>query len=223
MRILLVEDDAMIGDAVRTSLRQESYAVDWVRDGATADSALANEHYDLLLLDLGLPGKDGIEVLRRLRQRKQNTPVIIITARDGIDDRIRGLDAGADDYVVKPFDLDELAARMRSALRRSSGHAEPEIELLGVRVNPATREVKRDGQPVPLSPREYAIVEALMLRPGVVLSRAQLEERMYGWGEEIESNAVEVHIHGVRRKLGSDFIRNVRGVGYFIPKDGQRA
>lgn len=221
MRILLAEDDRMIGESVRTSLRQDGYAVDWVRDGRAADTALASESFDLVLLDLGLPGKSGVEVLQSLRFRKSATPVIIITARDGIEDRIKGLDAGADDYVGKPFDLDELAARIRSALRRSSGHVEPEIEILGVRINPATREVKRGGQPVQLSAREYAIVAALLLRPGAILSRAQIEERMYGWGEEIESNAVEVYIHGVRRKLGADFIQNVRGVGYFVPKPGE--
>ncbi|WP_344762538.1 response regulator transcription factor [Actimicrobium antarcticum] len=218
MRILLAEDDRMIGDAVRTSLRQEGYVVDWVRDGNAADSALLHDHFDLALLDLGLPGKDGIDVLRNLRNRKKGLPVIIITARDGIDARIKGLDAGADDYVVKPFDIDELAARIRSALRRSAGHAEPEMELRGVHINPASREVNRDGNPVILSAREYALVEALMLRPGAILSRAQLEERMYGWGDEVESNAVEVHIHAVRRKLGTDFIQNLRGVGYFIRK-----
>jgi DNA-binding response OmpR family regulator len=218
MRILLAEDDRMIGDSVGTSLRQEGYVVDWVRDGRAADVALSSEHFDLVLLDLGLPGKSGIEVLHALRLRKKNTPVIVITARDGIEDRVKGLDAGADDYVVKPFDPDELAARIRSALRRSAGHAEPEIDILNVRINPATRDVKRDGRSIMLSAKEYAIVEALMLRPGAILSRAQLEERMYGWGEEIESNAVEVYIHGVRRKLGADFIQNVRGVGYFIPK-----
>ncbi len=223
MRILVIEDDPMIGDAVRRSLLQEGYAVDWVRDGRAAEGVLASEHVDLALLDLGLPGKDGIDVLHELRQRKANTPVIVITARDGVDDRIRGLDAGADDYVVKPFDMDELAARIRSALRRSAGHAEPEIEVLGVRINPATREVTRDGKPVLLSAREYALVEALMLRPGAILSRAQLEERIYGWGEEVESNTVEVHIHGARRKLGSDFIQNVRGVGYFVPKTNKPA
>ncbi|MDB5762906.1 MAG: DNA-binding response regulator [Herminiimonas sp.] len=218
MRILLAEDDRMIGDSVGTSLRQEGYVVDWVRDGRAADAALSSEHFDLVLLDLGLPGKSGIEVLHALRLRKKSTPVIVITARDGIEDRVKGLDAGADDYVVKPFDPDELAARIRSALRRSAGHAEPEIDILDVRINPATRDVKRDGKSIMLSAKEYAIVEALMLRPGAILSRAQLEERMYGWGEEIESNAVEVYIHGVRRKLGADFIQNVRGVGYFIPK-----
>lgn len=218
MRVLLIEDDRMIGDSVRTSLRQDGYAVDWVRTSGAAETALANEHFDLVLLDLGLPDKDGIDVLRNLRLHRRNTPVIIITARDGIDDRIKGLDAGADDYMVKPFDLDELAARMRSALRRSAGHAEPEMEILGVRLNPATKEVQRDGKPVMLSSREYAIVEALMLRPGAILSRAQLEDRMYGWREEIESNAIEVYIHGIRRKLGPQFIQNIRGVGYFIPK-----
>lgn len=218
MRILLAEDDRMIGESVCTSLRQDGYAVDWVRDGGLANAALASEHFDLVLLDLGLPGMSGLEVLQSLRYRKNATPVIVITARDGIEDRIRGLDAGADDYVVKPFDVDELAARIRSALRRSSGHAEPEIEILGVRINPATREVRKDGKTVLLSAREYAIVEALMLRPGAILSRAQLEERLYGWGDEIESNAIEVYIHGVRRKLGAEFIQNVRGVGYFIPK-----
>ena len=213
----------MIGDAVRTSLRQQGYAVDWVHDGRAADSALSNGHFDLVLLDLGLPGMDGIEVVRNLRLRKKSLPVIIITARDGIEERIRGLDAGADDYLIKPFDLEELAARMRSALRRSTGQAEPEIKIHCVTVNPATREVRRNGQPVMLSAREYAIIEALMQRPGVILSRAQLEERMYGWGDQLESNAVEVHIHGVRRKLGADFIQNVRGVGYFIAKPEQAA
>lgn len=220
MRILLVEDDPMIGDSVRASLRQDGYVVDWVRDGRAAETAFTTEHFDLALLDLGLPGKGGIDVLKSWRRQK-STPVIVITARDGVEDRIKGLDAGADDYMVKPFDLDELAARIRSALRRSAGQAEPGVEVLGVRIDTRTRTVTRDGRPVQLSAREYAIVEALMLRPGAILSRAQLEERMYGWGEEVESNAVEVHIHGVRRKLGADFIRNVRGVGWFIPKPEQ--
>jgi DNA-binding response OmpR family regulator len=218
MRLLLIEDDPMIGNGIHTSLRQNGYAVDWVRNGELADTVLATEHFDLVLLDLGLPGKDGIEVLRRLRSKKKNVPVVIITARDSIEERIKGLDAGADDYVVKPFDLDELAARVRSALRRGAGHADPEIEIMGVRLSPATREVTLHGESIILSAREYAIVEALMLRPGMILSRSQLQDRMYGWGEDVESNTVEVYIHSIRRKLGADFVQNVRGVGYFVPK-----
>ena len=218
MRILLVEDDKMIGESVRAALRQEGYAVDWVRDGKAADATLATEKFALVLLDLGLPGKDGIDVLRAQRARKDAPPVIVLTARDATQDRIRGLDAGADDYVVKPFDIDELGARIRAALRRSSGRAEPEIEIAGVHVNPATKQVTRDSEPVALSAREYAVLEALLLRPGAILSRAQLEDRLYGWGEEIESNAVEVYVHGLRQKLGARFIQTVRGVGYFIPK-----
>ncbi|HEY4072902.1 MAG TPA: response regulator transcription factor [Herbaspirillum sp.] len=218
MRILMIEDDLMIGDGVQAALRQEGYVVDWVCDGKSAASALATEYFDLILLDLGLPGADGIEILQKLRGRKMTQPVIIMTARDTVEDKIRGLDAGADDYIVKPFDVDELSARIRSAARRSAGYAEPEVTILDVQIQPANRLITRNGQPVLLSAREYAIVEALMLRPGAILSRAQLEERLYGWGEEIASNAVEVHVHGIRRKLGDDFIQNLRGVGYFIPK-----
>jgi DNA-binding response OmpR family regulator len=220
MRILLVEDDPMIGEGVRTALRQEGYAVDWVRDGRVADTVLTTEHVDLLLLDLGLPGADGFEVLRRLRGRKSRIPVVVITARDEVQDRVRGLDAGADDYMIKPFSLEELGARIRSAMRRSAGLAEPEIEVHGVRVNPATREVRRDGKLITLSAREYALVEALMQRPGQILSRSQIEDRLYGWGDEVDSNTVEVYVHSVRRKLGADFIRNVRGVGYYVPRPG---
>lgn len=218
MRILLVEDDQMIGQAIQTALRQDGHAVDWVRDGNAADAALAAGRFDLVLLDLGLPGRDGVSLLRLIRSRRDATPVLVITARDAIADRIAGLDAGADDYLVKPFDLDELAARMRALLRRSAGRGEPVIEHGGVRMNPATREVARDGQPVLLSPREYAVLEALMSRPGAVLSRAQLEDRLYGWGESVDSNAVEVYIHGLRRKLGRDLIQNLRGVGWFVPR-----
>jgi DNA-binding response OmpR family regulator len=217
MRILMVEDDQMIGDGVQTALRQEGYIVDWVCDGTSAASALSTEYFDLILLDLGLPGADGIDVLQKLRGRKMTQPVIVMTARDTVEDKIRGLDAGADDYIVKPFDVDELSARIRSASRRSAGYAEPEVTILDVRIQPASRLITRNGQPVLLSAREYAIVDALILRPGAILSRAQLEERLYGWGEEIASNAVEVHVHGIRRKLGEDFIQNVRGVGYFVP------
>ena len=218
MRILLAEDDRMIGVAVRDALLQDGYVVDWLRDGERADAALAAGQYDLALLDLGLPGKDGLAILRGLRSRRQAMPVIVITARDAIESRIAGLDAGADDYIVKPFDLDELAARIRSALRRSAGRPEPDLALGAVSVDLARRTVLRHGQPLTLSAREYAIVEALALRPGAILSRAQLEQRMYGWGEEVDSNAVEVHIHAIRKKLGTDFIRNVRGVGYYIPR-----
>jgi DNA-binding response OmpR family regulator len=218
MRILLAEDDPMIGAAVRDALVQDGYVTDWLRDGQRADAALATGQYDLVLLDLGLPGKDGLEILRSLRMRRQAMPVIVITARDAVESRIAGLDAGADDYIVKPFDLDELAARIRSALRRSAGRPEPDLALGDVSINLARRAVLRGGKPVTLSAREYAIVEALALRPGAILSRGQLEQRMYGWGEEVESNAVEVHIHAIRKKLGADFIRNVRGVGYFIAR-----
>lgn len=218
MRVLLVEDDPMIGDSIRMSLMRENYVVDWIRDGRMVESIVSSEHFDLLLLDLGLPGKCGLDVLSSLRARSIRTPVIVVTARDAVDDRIRGLDCGADDYVVKPFDIGELEARIRSALRRSSDRAESDIEIHNVRLCPATKEVSLNGEPVYLSGKEYAIVEALMLRPGRVLSRAQLQERMYGWGDEIESNAIEVHIHAIRRKLGSDLIKNVRGVGYFVPK-----
>jgi len=216
MRLLLVEDDRMIGDSLRAALRLEGYAVDWVRDAAAAQSTLASERFDLVLLDLGLPKGDGLEVLRALRSRHDATPVIVLTARDGVGDRVAGLDAGADDYLVKPFELDELSARMRAVLRRHSGRAQPLLTHGGVTLDPATRQVTRDGVPVLLSAREFAVLEALMARPGALLSRAQLEDRLYGWGEEIESNAVSVYIRQLRRKLGADFIRNVRGVGYFV-------
>ena len=219
MRLLLVEDDPMVGEAVREGLRQDGYVVDWVRDGRAAEAALAAQDFAAMLLDLGLPRSDGLEVLRRLRERRNALPVLVITARDAIEQRIAGLDAGADDYLVKPFDLDELAARLRALLRRASGRATPVIAHGPLAIDPATREVRLRGEPVALSAREYSLVEALTARPGIVLSRAQLEERLYGWGEEVSSNAVEVHIHNLRRKLGDDVIRNVRGVGYTIPVD----
>jgi DNA-binding response OmpR family regulator len=216
MRLLLVEDDRMIGDSLRAALRLEGHAVDWVRDAAAAQATLASERFDLVLLDLGLPQGDGLEVLRALRARQDATPVIVLTARDSLDDRVAGLDAGADDYLVKPFELDELNARMRAVLRRHSGRAQTVLAHGGVTLDPATRQVTRDGAPVLLSAREFAVLEALMARPGALLSRAQLEDRLYGWGEEIESNAVSVYIHQLRKKLGTDFIQNVRGVGYFV-------
>jgi two-component system response regulator QseB len=218
MRILLVEDDLMVGEAVRKGLRQDGFAIDWVQDGKTADSALDQEDYALLLLDLGLPQKDGLAVLQGLRSRGSQIPVLITTARDAVADRVAGLDAGADDYLIKPYDLEELSARMRALLRRQSGRAESLIQVRDVTLNPATHEVFVAAQPVSLSAREFALLRAFLDRPGVVLSRAQLEEKLYGWDDGVESNAVEVHIHALRKKLGSDFIKNVRGIGYLVPK-----
>ena len=218
MRLLLVEDDTMIGESVLDLLRSENYAVDWVKDGEVADAALRSQSYDLVLLDLGLPRCDGLTVLRSLRSRKQRIPVLIATARDSMQQRVEGLDAGADDYVGKPYDLDELLARIRALLRRAAGRAEPVYEHQDVVINSVTREVAVGGQAVVLSGREWAVLEPLLARPGLVLSRAQLEEKLYGWKDEISSNAVEVYIHGLRKKLGADLIRNVRGVGYMVPK-----
>lgn len=217
MRLLLVEDDPMVGEAVREGLRQDGYVVDWVRDGRAAEAALAANAFALVLLDLGLPRKDGLDVLRSLRARREAIPVLVITARDTVQQRIEGLDAGADDYLVKPFDLDELSARVRALLRRASGRPQPVVDHGPLTLDPSTREVRLRGAPVALSAKEYALVEALTERPGIVLSRTQLEERLYGWGEEVSSNAIEVHIHNLRRKLGEDTVRNVRGVGYMIP------
>jgi DNA-binding response OmpR family regulator len=219
MRLLLVEDDPMVGESIRDGLGQEGYAVDWVRDGKAAEVAFGSEPYAAVLLDLGLPRMDGLEVLRAARARRNDVPILVITARDAVSDRIKGLDAGADDYLVKPFDLDELAARVRALVRRAEGRAEPVVRHGPIALNPATRAVTLRGQPVELSGREFALLQALLQRPGVVLSRAQLEERLYGWDEEVGSNAVEVHIHNLRRKLGADTIRNVRGVGYTIPAE----
>ncbi len=219
MRLLLVEDDAMIGETVLHLLRSEHYAVDWVRDGAMADQALRSAEYDLVLLDLGLPKRDGLEVLRALRSRRSSVPVLIATARDSVSDRIAGLDAGADDYVVKPYDTDELLARIRALLRRSAGRGEPAFEHKGVSLNPATREATLNTQPVQLSAREWAVLEPLIARPGIVLSRVQLEEKLFSWKDDVSSNAVEVYIHGVRKKLGNDIIQTVRGLGYLVPKE----
>jgi len=218
MRILLVEDDVMVGEAVRKGLRQEGFAIDWVQDGKAAELALSQGEYALVLLDLGLPQKNGLAVLQTLRANGDTVPVLITTARDAIADRVAGLDAGADDYLIKPYDLEELSARMRALLRRQSGRADSLIQVHDVTLNPATHEVFLQGQPVNLSAREFALLRAFLDRPGVVLSRAQLEEKMYGWDDSIDSNAIEVHIHALRKKLGSDFIKNVRGIGYLIPK-----
>jgi two-component system response regulator QseB len=219
MRLLLVEDDPMVGESIRDGLGQEGYAVDWVRDGKAAETALGTEPYAAVLLDLGLPRRDGLEVLRTARARANDVPILVITARDAVAERIKGLDAGADDYLVKPFDLDELAARVRALVRRAEGRAAPIVRHGALTLDPSTRAVTLRGQPVALSGREFALLQALLQRPGVVLSRAQLEERLYGWDEEVGSNAVEVHIHNLRRKLGADAIRNVRGVGYTVPDE----
>jgi two-component system response regulator QseB len=206
----------MIGEAVQRGLRGLAFTVDWIRDGATAVAALRATEYDLLVLDLGLPGRNGLDVLREVRSAGASLPVLILTARSDVSDKVAGLDAGADDYLVKPFELDELAARARALLRRRAGRAQPLIEHLGVTLDPAAHRVTRDSREVALSAREYAILAALMERPGAILSRAQLEERLYGWGEEIESNAIEVHVHALRRKLSADFIQTVRGLGYRV-------
>jgi two-component system response regulator QseB len=219
MRVLVVEDDRMIAKGLHTALKQDGYAVDGVSDGRSAAEALRSSRFDVVLLDLGLPERDGLEVLRELRSRGDATPVIIVTARDDVQNRIEGLDAGADDYIVKPFDLDEVAARMRSVLRRAAGRGDPCIRHRGITLDPVSHAVERDGEPVMLSAHEFAVLEALLQRPGTVLSRAQLEDRLYGWSEGIESNAIEVYVHGLRRKLGNDAIRTLRGVGYFVPKD----
>ena len=219
MRLLLVEDDPMIGASVQRGLRQDGHTVDWVRDGAAADLAVAAGVHELILLDLGLPGKSGLEWLAQWRARGVTLPVLILTARDAVADRVRGLDAGADDYLVKPFSLEELAARLRALGRRQGGRAAPRLELGPLSLDPATHEVRKDGQPVELSAREFALLHALMENPGVPLSRTQLEERLYGWDAEVASNAVEVHIHALRRKLGAEWIKNVRGVGYRVPAE----
>jgi len=218
MRILLVEDDPMIGEAVTTALKDATYAVDWVRDANEASHAINISVHQVVLLDLGLPGHDGLELLRQLRQSGQSVPVIIITARDDVEDRVRGLDLGADDYLVKPFDLNELLARMRAVIRRQGGQAAPVFSNGRVRLDPATREASCGDTTVMLSAREFALLHALLLRPGVILTRTELEEKIYGWNEEVESNAVDFLIHGVRRKLGQDVIKNIRGAGWLVDK-----
>jgi two-component system response regulator QseB len=219
MRLLLIEDDPMIGAGAQKGLRQDGFSVDWVRDGDQALAALAANAFDVVLLDLGLPRTSGEQVLKAIRRAGNDVPVLIITARDKVRDRIAGLDSGADDYIVKPFDLDELAARIRAVQRRHAGRADPVIRVRGLSFDPASRRVTRQGAQVTLSARELALLQALIERPGAILSRAQLEERIYGWGEEVESNAIEVHVHSLRKKLGADFVRTVRGVGYVVPPE----
>ena len=225
MRILLAEDDHMIGEAVMAGLKDARYAADWVRDGKSALDALAAQTYDLLLLDLGLPKQDGLQVLQNIRRDNSALPILIVTARDDIDSRLRGLDGGADDYIIKPFDMAELLARMRAVMRRGQGSASPELDNGVIILNPATYEAKRSGEEnyLMLSPREYAVLHALMSRPGIILSRSELEDKVYAWGEEVESNAIDYLIHQLRKKLGTDAIRNVRGVGWMVAKNGTNA
>jgi two-component system OmpR family response regulator len=218
MRILLVEDDRMVGAAVTQALKDAAYAVDWVTDGQTAIEAARAETYDLTLLDLGLPSPDGTQVLREFRRMDRQLPVIIVTARDAIDDRIQGLDLGADDYIVKPFEIRELLARMRAILRRQGSGSSAILSNGAISLDPATREVVHDGGMERLTAREFALLQALMLHPGTILSRADLERHIYGWNEEVESNAVEFLIHAIRKKLGVSSIRNVRGVGWMVDR-----
>lgn len=220
MRILLVEDDPMIGAAVHGALKDASFATDWVKNGRDALDAIRSQTYQLVLLDLGLPGVDGMSVLSKLRAQGNSVPLIIITARDGLDDRLQGLDGGADDYILKPFDIAELLARIRAVVRRKDGSASPILTNGVITLDPATHEacLAKGGDPVQLSNREYSLLRALMMRPGAILSRSELEERIYGWGEEVESNAVEYLIHALRRKLGGDVIKNVRGAGWMVQK-----
>lgn len=218
MRILLVEDDTLLGDALQAGLRQAGHAVDWVRDGISAETALIAEDYAAMVLDLGLPRMDGLDVLHHLRQKQKTLPVLILTARDTVDDRIRGLDAGADDYLIKPFDLGELHARLRALLRRAGGQPAPVLAAAGVTLDPATRRVECEGKEIELSAKEYDLLHVLMQQAGRALSRAQLEQHLYAWGDEIGSNTVEVYIHHLRRKLGADAIRTLRGIGYVVPK-----
>ncbi|OGS97918.1 MAG: DNA-binding response regulator [Gallionellales bacterium RIFCSPLOWO2_12_FULL_59_22] len=219
MRVLVVEDDALLGDAIQAGLKQSGYAVDWMKDGVSAEQALTTEPYAAVVLDLGLPRLSGLEVLRRLRKRSDSTPVLILTAMDAVESRIKGLDAGGDDYLVKPFDMGELAARLRALLRRASGNPEPLLQAAGVELDPAAHRVLCRGEPVELSAKEFAVLHILMLNAGKVLSRAKLEEQLYAWGDEVESNAVEVYIHHLRRKLFPELIETIRGVGYLMPRD----
>ena len=219
MRVLLVEDDRMIGQAVEQALKEATYAVDWVRDGQTALDSARTQDYGIVLLDLGLPRKDGLEVLRLMRTKNQGVPVVIITARDALEDRVRGLDAGADDYVVKPFEMAELLARMRAVIRRKGGIAGPALTSGALSLDPVTREVTLNGEPSQLSAKEFSLLHALMIRPGAILSRSELEDRIYGWNEEVESNVVEFLIHALRKKLGSAAIKNVRGMGWMVSKE----
>jgi two-component system OmpR family response regulator/two-component system response regulator QseB len=216
MRLLLVEDDEILGDGLNVGLTQRGYAVDWMSDGLSAISALRNESFDVVVLDINLPGCSGLDVLKELRARKDATPVLLLTARDTVDDRVKGLDAGADDYVVKPFELNEVCARLRALERRRFGQSSPLIEYAGVVIDPAAHSVTLDGEPVDLSKREFLLLKMLLEQPGHVFSKGQIEQSLYAWDNEIESNAIEVHIHHLRKKLGTELIRTRRGLGYVV-------
>ena len=218
MRILVVEDDPLLGDGLQAGLAQAGFGVDWVKDGVAGELALETASHAAVVLDLGLPRLAGLDLLRRMRARGNKTPVLILTARDAIEDRITGLDSGADDYLVKPFDLHELAARLRALIRRSAGEAAAVLRVGEIELDPAARQVRFKGQALELPAREYALLNALMLAAGRVLTREQLAEKLYAWGEEVESNAIDVHIHHLRRKLAPGVVRTVRGVGYLMPR-----
>lgn len=218
MRILVVEDDPLLGDALRVGLRQAGFQTDWVKDGVAAELALKTEPYAAVVLDLGLPRLEGLELLRRARAAGNKVPVVVVTARDAVEDRVQGLDSGADDYVVKPVDLQELAARLRALVRRSRGEATPRLRVGPLELDPAAHRVSFRGQEIEIPPREFALLHELMHNAGRVLSREQLVQRLYTWGEEVESNAIEVHIHHLRRRLAPELIRTVRGVGYLMPR-----
>lgn len=221
MRILLVEDDELLGDGLQIGLIQDGHAVDWVKDGEMANSVLHTDQFDAVILDVGLPKMSGLEVLRNLRLANNPTPVLILTARDSVDDRVKGLDLGADDYLTKPFDLEEVLARLRALVRRSAGRANPTIKFANIELDPAAHSVKLDGEDIKLSRREFALLHTLLSSPGKVISRNQMIESLYGWDEEIDSNALEVHIHHLRKKFGNDLIRTIRGVGYMVQKENE--
>ena len=219
MRILLVEDDELLGDGLRTGLIQYGYTVDWLKDGSSADQALKTETFDIVVLDLGLPKIPGITVLQNLRGRGQTMPVLILTARESIDDRVKGLDSGADDYLTKPFDLDELCARLRALQRRFSSRAEPLLIHENITLDPAAHSVTLNNEAVSVSRREFALLQKMLENAGRVLSREHLTQSLYGWGEDVDSNALEVHIHNLRKKFGQNFIHTIRGIGYMIDKN----